>query len=692
MSQRQPSTAAESPAAAASSWPHFWIVALSLVLMAGWLIPAGTKVFSDARDYLPWHTGLEFASMAVFAMVTALGWNLKDAGRNNHTVLLAAVFLYTGLADFAHTLSFRGMPDWVTPAGPEKAINFWLAERLGPLLGLYGLALLPAGHWSRLRCLATVAAGLAAAILVGWIGLYHADRLPRTFIPGTGLTTFKVATEYVLSAAYFGAALLLYRRALREESGIHKWLAAAAWILALAGLCFTLYVDVTDAFNILGHVYQTVAAWIIYRALFAAGVQAPFRALKEEEARLEQLVGERTAELRDALIQSHRLTDSLQVSEDRLRLGLRCARMNMFEYDPVSGVAHREGYINEVLGLPSETTGAEFMAQLHPDDRPRFVALCEGVCRERPNYVFDYRFRLADGSYRWLADHAEALFDAEGKPVRLLGVCSDISERKQAEMEIQRLNADLERRVEERTAQLQASNKELQSFTYAASHDMKGPLGRINAFSTLLEKHYGELLTGDGRMFLDLIRRNASRLTVLIDDLLDHAQIEQRALDVQPVDLAGAVQGVLNEKEDDIREAGAEVKVHLPDVPITVRAHPHGLSQVLRNLVENALKYSAEATPPSIDIGAEVEGAHCRLWVRDNGIGFDMAYHDSIFEIFRRLHTYEEFSGSGVGLAIVRKAVDRMGGRVWAESSPGRGAAFFVELPVWVEAPSPITL
>lgn len=654
--------------------------------MAGWLIPPGTQVFSNPLDYLPWHTGLEFASVAVFAMVVALGWNLRDSARNNHMVLVAAAFLYAGLADFAHILSFRGMPDWVTPSGPEKAINFALAERLGLLPGLLGVALLPPGHWSRLRCLAALAAGLAAAALVWWLGLWHPDWPPRIFVPGEGLTAFKVAAEYILSTAYFGVALLLYRRAQREDSGIHKWLAAAAWIQALAGLCFTLYADVTDILNILGHFYKTVAAWIIYRALFAAGVQAPFRALKEEEARLEQLVGERTGELQQILLQSRKLTESLQVSEDRLRLALRAARMNIFEYDPATDLAHREGYINEVLCLPSETSGADFMAHLHPEDRPRFMALCEGLCRERPNYVFDYRFRLADGSYRWLADHAEALFDADGKMVRLLGVCCDISERKRNEMEIQRLNADLERRVAERTAQLQASNKELQSFTYAASHDMKGPLGRINAFSSLLEKHFGELLTGDSRMFLDIIRRNATRLTVLIDDLLAHARMDQRALDVQPVDLAAAVQSILNEKEDDLRETGAAVKVSLPAMPVRVSAHPHGLSQVLRNLVENALKYSAGATPPSIEVGADVEGGNCRIWVRDNGIGFDMDYHDSIFEIFRRLHTYEEFAGSGVGLAIVRKAVDRMGGRVWAESSPGRGAIFFVELPVWAEA------
>lgn len=252
-------------------------------------------------------------------------------------------------------------------------------------------------------------------------------------------------------------------------------------------------------------------------------------------------------------------------------------------------------------------------------------------------------------------------------------------ERMQVKMEIQRLNAELEDRVEERTAELEAANRELQGFTYAASHDMKGPLGRINSFSTLLERNYRDRLEGDGLMFLDFICRNAKRLTILLDDLLAHAQLEQSLLSLAPVDLPSIVAQVLAEMDEDIQESGAVVRVDFPETPLLVRANCHGMSQVLRNLVGNALKYSAGATPPTIEIGGEIRGNTCRAWVRDNGIGFDMAYHDRIFEIFRRLHTYEEFPGSGVGLALVKKAMDRMHGRIWAKSEPGHGATFFLE-------------
>lgn len=259
-------------------------------------------------------------------------------------------------------------------------------------------------------------------------------------------------------------------------------------------------------------------------------------------------------------------------------------------------------------------------------------------------------------------------------------------ERHLAEIEVQRLNVSLERRVEERTAELEASNRELQSFTYAASHDIKGPLGRINSFAGLLESNYRDRLEGDGLMFLDFIRRNAARLTNLIDDLLAHAQIDQRIPDVHPLDLPAAVARIVNEKEDEILEAGAQVRLDLPPELPTVNANPHGLAQVLRNLLGNALKYSAGSTPPAIEIGGRQAGGRCVLWIRDNGIGFDMAYHDKIFEIFRRLHTYDEFPGSGIGLALVKKAMERMGGKVWAKSAPGRGATFFLELQ---SAPAP---
>lgn len=253
-------------------------------------------------------------------------------------------------------------------------------------------------------------------------------------------------------------------------------------------------------------------------------------------------------------------------------------------------------------------------------------------------------------------------------------------ERHSAEIEIQRLNTGLERRVEERTAELEASNRELQGFTYAASHDIKGPLGRINSFAGLLKKNYRDRLEGDGLRFLDFIQGNATRLSTLIDDLLAHAQIDQRIPDVHPVDLSAAVRSILWEKEDEIQEAGAKIRLNLPPEGMWANANAHGLAQVLRNLLGNALKYSASATPPTIEIGGRQAEEKYLLWVKDNGIGFDMTYQDKIFEIFRRLHTYDEFPGSGIGLALVKKAMERMGGKVWAESAPDCGATFFLEL------------
>jgi light-regulated signal transduction histidine kinase (bacteriophytochrome) len=163
----------------------------------------------------------------------------------------------------------------------------------------------------------------------------------------------------------------------------------------------------------------------------------------------------------------------------------------------------------------------------------------------------------------------------------------------------------------------------------------------------------------------------------LIDDLLAHARLDQQAPVLRPENLSAAVRAALAERQEDIAEIGAEIC--LDPVDAWVRAESHGLIQVLRNLLENALKYSAGAKPPIIAIGGAVQGDCYRLWIRDNGIGFDMAYHDRIFEIFRRLHSYEEFPGNGVGLALVKKAMERMGGKVWAESTPGNGATFFLE-------------
>lgn len=228
--------------------------------------------------------------------------------------------------------------------------------------------------------------------------------------------------------------------------------------------------------------------------------------------------------------------------------------------------------------------------------------------------------------------------------------------------------------------QLAIVNQELQAFTYAASHDMKAPLQRISVFSGMLEKALKGRLDESELTMFGFIKENTARIIQLIDDLLDHAQIEHVAVVTEELNLKEAIQAVLAEKNAEIESIGASLYCAVPD--LKVQANSLTLSQVLRNVVGNALKYSSGSNPPIIQIGASTNGKTCCLWVQDNGIGFDMAYHDSIFEIFRRLHTHAEFPGTGVGLAIARKAMERMGGRIWAKSTPENGAVFYIELPL----------
>lgn len=266
----------------------------------------------------------------------------------------------------------------------------------------------------------------------------------------------------------------------------------------------------------------------------------------------------------------------------------------------------------------------------------------------------------------------------QGRRARV-AVVTDITERQRVEDEIRRLNAELEERVSARTAELASINDELETFTYSVSHDLKAPLRGIDGYSKLLLEDYLEQLDEEGRLLLGNVRHGVEQMSQLIEDLLAYSRMERRGLPGVPLDLAALMGRLLTERAADIQAAGADVQVELEG--LTARADPDGLAMVLRNLLDNALKFHRPGESAAVHISGATGESSVRLRIADQGIGFDVQFHDRIFEIFQRLQRAENFPGTGIGLAIVRKAMSRMGGHAWAESAPGQGAVFYLELP-----------
>ncbi|MDP3873601.1 MAG: PAS domain S-box protein [Methyloversatilis sp.] len=271
------------------------------------------------------------------------------------------------------------------------------------------------------------------------------------------------------------------------------------------------------------------------------------------------------------------------------------------------------------------------------------------------------------------------MHDADGKLVGVLGIARDITEFRETQDSLRELNRDLEQRVADRTQALSDAMKELESFSYAVSHDLKAPLRGIDGYSKILLEDYGDRFDEQGQRFLANIRNGTRQMHALIEDLLAYSRMERRSLEASRVDLGEVMRNVLHRRSEEIAAASVQIVGEVPS--ITVRADHQGVEMVLRNLLDNALKFSRDATPAVVTLHGAVRDGRAHLSVRDNGIGFDMKYHERIFEIFQRLHRNEEFSGTGVGLALVRKAMQRMDGRVWAESVPGEGATFHLEFP-----------
>lgn len=340
------------------------------------------------------------------------------------------------------------------------------------------------------------------------------------------------------------------------------------------------------------------------------------------------------------------------------------------------------GYENDEL----PDTIDVWRSRVHPDDLERLRSAVLAYLRDPSGeFVSEERLRHRDGSYRWILVQASALLSGDGKPERLLGSHVDITERKNIELSLRESEAryreltnSLEARVAERTQELTEAYRESKSFAYAVAHDLKAPLRAIDGFSHLLEQSVRARLNQIELGYIARVRHGAIHMALLIDGLLAYSQLEHRQLRITALDCRALIDRELESMQAMIRAADAELVVTVP--PTKVLVDEEGLRIVIRNLIDNALKFASPERKPRIEIGAEIEAQQLVLSIRDNGIGFDPQYRERIFEIFHRLHS-SGYGGTGIGLALVRKAVQRMQGRIWAHSQLGAGATFYVSLP-----------
>jgi hypothetical protein len=374
-----------------------------------------------------------------------------------------------------------------------------------------------------------------------------------------------------------------------------------------------------------------------------------------------------------------KLEDLVEKEREELKLIIDSSPIIVFYKDREGRFIRINKTFAEVLDRPEENFVGKTVFDLYsPRTAQNMADNDQDVFQSRrPKLNIVEQYESASGT-RWAQTDKIPILDKDGMPIGLIGFAQDITERKLAEKEIKRLNEELEQRVIERTTQMEAINKELETFSYSVSHDLRAPLRSIDGFSHALLQDYQGKLDATGKNYLERICKATQHMGDLIDDLLKLSRVTQSEFNYQSIDLSKMVQSISDTFQKNNPNNNVKMTIQKG---IVIQGDPHSMQIALTNLIDNAWKFTGKQKHPRIEFGATLKENEKIFFIRDNGVGFDMSYVGKLFGAFQRLHTMDEFVGTGIGLATVQRIIRRHGGKIWAEGKVGKGATFYFTLP-----------
>jgi PAS domain S-box-containing protein len=401
--------------------------------------------------------------------------------------------------------------------------------------------------------------------------------------------------------------------------------------------------------------------------------------------------------------------NELKSSVLQLNQAQKVAKVGSWHWDLNTNKLDWSKEMYEIYGLPEEVNNKiEAVKELVVvEDKAMFEQAMALISEAETPESIEYRVKRKDGIEVDIESNLIKIKDKNGRVTSLIGTAQDVSERKNTEKEvrqlleeskksgqvllsvledeqfarneIKKLNDELEEKVKERTAQLESINKELETFTYSVSHDLKAPLRGIDGYSKLLQDMYKNQLDEEANIFLNNIRSSASKMNQLINDLLDYSRLERVNLVSENIEINTLLHSITQLYKKELEEFNFSLTIN--SQYLSINTDSRGLSIALRNIIENAIKFSKSQSAPCIEIKTMEKEQSLVISVKDNGIGFEMKYEQKIFDIFQRLHRAEEYAGTGIGLALVSKAMQRLKGKAWAKSKLNQGATFYLEIP-----------